>query len=221
MTYRGRTSLAKYFVASRHEPPHRTQKYDSGVSLARASYFIQTCKSFEGGFLKKDSRGFSLLELIIYIAIVSVLSLGVSSAFLSFNRGRGQVAVRSEVNTNLRFAIEKITQDLHAGNAVTTPGSAGLATSTLSVTVSGTNVTYCVLGGQLRRQAGGACTISSEVITSPVVTVSTTTFTRIENTNTVLSKTTTGITIDLTIRYNGTNPDQQYVGQERATVNLQ
>lgn len=171
-------------------------------------------------FFFRNKRGFSLIELIIYIAILSVLSLGVSSAFLSFNRGKGQVAVRSEVNTNLRFAIEKITQDLNGASVVTIPATTALATSTLSATVSGTNVTYCVLGGQLRRQVGGSCTAASEVITSPAVSVSTTTFSRIENTNTVLGKTTVGIAVDLTIRYNGTNPDQQYSGAERVTINL-
>jgi prepilin-type N-terminal cleavage/methylation domain-containing protein len=171
-------------------------------------------------FFSQHKRGFSLIELIIYIAILSVLSLGVSSAFLSFNRGKGQVAVRSEVNTNLRFAIEKITQDLNGASAVAVPGTTALATSTLSATVSGTNVTYCVIGGQLRRQAGSACTVSSEVITSPAVSVSTTTFRRIENTNTVLNKTTVGIIVDLTMRSSGTNPDQQYSASERVTVNL-
>lgn len=171
-------------------------------------------------YYKKYNKGFSLIELIIYIALLSTLSLAVASAFLSFNRGRGQVTARSEVNTNLRFAIEKITQDLNGASAVLVPSTPGLATSTLSITTGGVNVVYCVISAQLRRSTGGVCNASSEVVTSGVVTVATSTFTRMENTNTVLNQTIAGIIIDIGIRYNGTNPDMRYNAEMRSTVNL-
>lgn len=165
-------------------------------------------------------RGFSLIELIVYIALLSVLSLAVASAFLTFNRGRGQVTARSEVNTNLRFALEKITQDLNAASTVSVPATPGLATTTLSINTGGVNVVYCVVSGQLRRGEGGLCSAASEVITSSTVSVATSTFTRMENTNTVLNQTVAGIIIDIGIRYNGTNPDTRYTAEMRSTVNL-
>jgi prepilin-type N-terminal cleavage/methylation domain-containing protein len=169
---------------------------------------------------KKHIRGFSLIELIIYIALLSTLSLAVASAFLSFNRGRGQVTARSEVNTNLRFAIEKITQDLNEASAVLVPSTPGLATTTLSINTGGVNVVYCVISAQIRRGTGGVCDASSETITSSAVSVATSTFTRMENTNTVLNQTISGIIIDIGIRYNGTNPDTRYDAAMRSTVNL-
>ncbi len=169
---------------------------------------------------RKYIHGFSLIELIIYIALLSTLSLAVASAFLSFNRGRGQVTARSEVNTNLRFVIEKITQDLNAASAVSVPSTPGLATTTLFINTGGVNIVYCVVSAQLRRGTGGVCNASSEVVTSTAVSVATSTFTRMENTNTVLNQTIAGIIVDIGIRYNGTNPDTRYNAEMRSTIDL-
>lgn len=168
-----------------------------------------------------DSRaGFSLLELLIYIAILSLITLVIGNAFVSFNRSRGQVEARSEVNTALRFAIEKMAQDIHAASSATTPATAGATSSTLVLSVSGTTVSYCVVNSQLLRDTSGGCSGSGEAMTSTTVTVATPTFTRIENTNTVLSKTFVSIEINLTASYNTSNPDWQYTESKKTTVAL-
>jgi Tfp pilus assembly protein PilW len=168
----------------------------------------------------KFSRGFSLMELLIYIFIATIVTLAVVSIFLSIQKGRGQAESRAEVNSNLRFATDKISQDIRSASAVITP-DLSQASSTLKITLSDGNVTYCLKNGKLRREAaGGLCTESSAAITADDVLVQSISFTRLENTNTILSKTLTSIVISLTMSYNSASPDWQYSSAKKTTVSL-
>lgn len=162
-------------------------------------------------------QGFTLLELLIYMAIIGVISVVITSAIISLNRGQGFSKARSDVTSNLRFATEKINQDLKGASAVTTPASAGASASTLVMTVSGNTITYDVSAGQLRRQVNAD---TPAVITSTSVTVASPTFTRLENTNTVLSKTIINIQADLSISYNSSSPDYQYSERKVTAMSL-
>lgn len=171
-------------------------------------------------YILNFNRGFSLLELLLYIAILSVITLIFANIFLSLNKGRGKTEARSEVNSTLRFGLEKITQDLKLASAVTSPASTTTPANTLTMTISGTSVTYCVSSDRLRRQAGGACNDSSEAITSDQVLVLTPTFTRRENANSILNKTVVNIEISLSANYNSSSPDWQYSASKKTSVSL-
>lgn len=159
--------------------------------------------------------GTSLLELLIYVAILSGLMVVVTDAFTSLSKGRGQSQARSEVNAAIRFATEKIRQDLKGASVVTTP-VLGTASSTLLMTVGGSAVNYDVSGGQLRRQEASVYT----AVTGSNIIVSTSTFTRLENRNTNLGATTTAIQIAMTMSYNSSSTDWRYSDSLRTTVTL-
>ncbi len=166
-------------------------------------------------------KGFSLLEFLIYIAVLSVVAMVVASMFLSINRGRGQVETVNEVNSNLRFAAEKISQDLRLASSVSIPALAGATSTTITATVSGSGLTYCVSGGKLRRQVGaGACNDSSEAITNDSVIVDSLVSTRLENTNPILAKTVVSVEVDISVSYNSASPDKQYSGRKKTTISL-
>lgn len=167
---------------------------------------------------QKLQSGFTMLELLIYLAIVSVSTGLLAGAFVSISRGQAQAEIRNEVQSNVRFALDKIAQDVRKASAVATPATNGATGAVLDMTVSSVQVSYCVFGGQLRRSSGGACTGSSPVITTPAVNVSSISFTRIGNTNTVLSKTFTGIKVDIAVGYNSTGPDKQFSASKSVTV---
>ena len=99
-------------------------------------------------FLRQDKKSFGLLEMIVYVTLVSLIAfilvdfiLGVSSAFY-------RVKVQKDVLTNARMAMERILQDIRASKAVyyptstfdTDPGALSLVT-TMNVP-SGENITY-------------------------------------------------------------------------------
>lgn len=167
---------------------------------------------------RKLRSGVSLFELLLYLAILSIVVLIISGSIIAINKGRGTVESRSEVNASLRFAFEKINQDIRASTAVSTPASAGATSTTLTATVSSTAITYCVASNQLRRQAGGVCSASSEAVTADTVIISGSLFTRVENTNTVLSKTVVSIVAQLTASYNSTSPEWQYNETKTSTM---
>ncbi len=165
-------------------------------------------------FLGKN--GFSLLELLIYIAILSGLLIVVSSTFISLSKGRGQSGAKSEVQNSIRFSTELLKQDIKNASVVTTPSSIA-SSSTLVLTRAGVSIVYDVLAGVLRRKEGVASPVS---VTNPNIFVGTTTFTRIENTNTVFNTTNVSIQIYMTFRYNATSTDWSYTDSLQTSVNL-
>lgn len=157
----------------------------------------------------------SLLELLIYIAILSGMMVIVSDSFISLSKGRGQAEARSEVNSAIRFATERIKQDVKNASAISTP-TLGTPASTLSMTVAGVPVVYDVLGGALRRTENSVVATT----TGSAVSVDTPTFTRLENYNSVLSATTTAIQTEMTFRYHSSSTDWVYADTLRTTATL-
>lgn len=161
-------------------------------------------------------RGVSLLELLIYVAILSVLVVIVANAFISLAKGRGQSEARSEVNSAVRFANQVIKQDIKNAQTVTTP-LLGTPASTLSVTVSGNIVMYDVVGGVLRRTVNAG---TPEPINGSSVWAEMPVFTRFENYNSILNATTTAVLIEMTMRYNASSTDWTYSDTSRTTITL-
>lgn len=165
-----------------------------------------------------NKKGFTLLELLIYTALLAAMAVVVVNVFLGLTRARGGITARTEVNSNLRFALEKINQDISASSSITTPSALGGAgTSTLVVNVGGTEgtVTYCVTSGVLRRQpSGGACDSNSPRVTSDKVNVTVLNFIRFENTTNISAFATqiTAVSIQtsITIAYASTSPNLNY-----------
>jgi len=165
--------------------------------------------------IKKTNHGFSLLELLIYVAILSVLVVVVSNAFISLSKARLQSQVRGEVHDSLRFAMDKIKLDIKNASSVTNPSSG--TDSTLVVVVSGVDITYDVTGGVLRRTEGVNTPID---VTGNNIFVDTFSLTKISNTNLILNETTTAIQINMTIHYNSSNIDLLHSSSFQTTVTL-
>jgi Tfp pilus assembly major pilin PilA len=168
----------------------------------------------------KKNDGFSLLEIIIYIAVIAIVTAAISSVFLSMAGGQASANAVAEIDSNLTFPMNEINQDIVAASAVTTPAAAGATSSTLTLTVGATTVTYCVVSGQLYRGTGGICNSGSEPFTSPLVKVNNLKFTRLENTNSILPKTIVSIQTILSLSYNSANPRSQYTIVKQTTFSL-
>lgn len=170
--------------------------------------------------MKASQTGFTLLELLIYVAISSIVIMVIAQSLFTLNRGRGAVEARSEVEASLRFAFEKIAQDIRSASGVVTPALVGESSSSLELIVSGASVYYCVQGGELRRESGVPCSPSSGTISGNRVVVDSASFTRIENTNAVLSRTAISVAIEITMSYNSASPDWDYTETKKTTISL-
>ncbi len=167
-------------------------------------------------------QGFSLLELIIYLAILSGLMVIISNTFIDLSKARARAEAKNEVNAAIRFATERIRQDLkNASSTVATPITApllGTPSSTLIVKSADglTSITYDVLLGQLRRNDNGTMATT----TGTNIFVGQPTFTRLENYNTTFLATTTSIQVAMTFSYNASSTDWTYSADMRTTVSL-
>lgn len=154
-----------------------------------------------------------MLELLIYVALIAVLTMIIASTVLILNRSRGATEARAEVNTNLRFAIEKIAFDVQSATAITTPASTSTPTaSTLTMTIGGSPITYDVVGGVLKRN-GDPITASTTLFATP-------TFTRRENKNYLLNRSAVTIKMNLSASYNDSRPDWQYSATKETAVSM-
>jgi Tfp pilus assembly protein FimT len=83
--------------------------------------------------IKRSQKGFTLVELVLYVSICSILLLAISS-FLSFLLGaRVRSQTITEVNQQGFQVMSLITQTIRNGRSIQIP-SMGTSSSTLSVT---------------------------------------------------------------------------------------
>ena len=160
-------------------------------------------------------RGFSLLELIIYIGIVTAISGVFLAIIVNLNLSSTKSKVETEVQQNLRVAMQAISQTLRGAQRISAP-VAGASGSALTAVVNGQNVQYA-LGttsgstGVLKRTAG---TDPAENITSDSVIVSYLSFTTMENsattTSSVVTATATSTQYAITVQYNSTGSQFSY-----------
>ncbi len=126
-----------------------------------------------------ESKGFTLIELIIYMGLVSILIvvfMDILSA--SFNSQLSSQST-SEVVQDGRYIYARLTYDLNRADSVSIPANLGDSSSTLTVTINGNNLTYGINGGNFEITTTSGLYVLNSVDTS----VSNLQFQRIGNTN--------------------------------------
>lgn len=157
-------------------------------------------------------RGFSLVELLIYVSIFSVISALFIGLLFHATLGWTRSKVESEVQQNLRFAMEDIARTSQQATAVSSP-AVGSSANALSLVVGGQTVQYSLSGTTLQKQIGAN---PAENITTDIVKVTYLKFKTLQNTapsNASVQATTTQFA--MTVEYNSTN--EQYIYVEHAT----
>lgn len=158
-------------------------------------------------------RGMTLIEILVYIALVSVIVTVLSSAYVSFVRANARVEAVAITNNNLRFVADSITRDVASADVVLFPE--GAASSTLSLARSTSTVQYMVDGfGVLIRIEDGV----SEKLTSGDVRVTDIRFERTMNVQPLLPATSTGVTWSVHMNYAAVASEYQYDAVRRGTV---
>lgn len=164
-------------------------------------------------------KGFSLLELIIYIAIITVISGVFVAIIFNLNLSSIKSKTETEAQQNLRNAMQAISQTIRSAQNINAP-AAGASGTILTAVVNGQNVQYS-LGSTasstatLKRVTG----TNTDYITSDNVLVTYLNFATFENsastTGAVITATATSTRYGITVQYNSTNP--QFFYQQSAT----
>ena len=122
-------------------------------------------------------KGLTLIEVLLYIAIIGMIIQGFIIFVLSIASTNSKTYVVQEVQANTRIALDMISQKIRAADDVITP-SEGNSTSTLILDMPdpSPNLTFSIIDGVLSIIEGVA---SSTPITSNEVNISVLTFTNL------------------------------------------
>jgi type II secretory pathway pseudopilin PulG len=130
-------------------------------------------------FKKRVSKGYTLIELVIYIGILALLLGVLSSIFTSILDVQLQPTSTSSVNQDGRYLLSKLLYDVKSSSAILIPASPGTTSSTMQVTINSINYTYSLNNSNL--QIVNNNTNDTDVLNSYDTSISGLTFTRIGN----------------------------------------
>ena len=159
-------------------------------------------------------KGFTLIEVLLYIAIIGMIVQGFITFTLSITATNSKAYVVQEVHANTRMALDLISQKIRAADDVITP-SKGNSTSTLVLNMPDPNpdLTFSVIDDILSMTEGAT---SSTPITSNKINISVLTFT-----NLTIVEGKDNIKIEITADYKaGESKEFQYSQTLQTAVSL-
>lgn len=119
-----------------------------------------------------DETGYSLVELVVAVALLAILMAGLSDMFTSAERANSDASARMTSQQNVRVAFDRIEYDARcASSASILSSGAGVHLAFPSQTIpcahATGNITWCVSSGSLVRIVGSDCsTAGSTFVTS-------------------------------------------------------
>jgi type II secretory pathway pseudopilin PulG len=96
----------------------------------------------------KISRGFTLIELTLYMGIFSILLLVLTQLFTGILSVRAESMATSTLSQDEAYIMSRLTYDIHQASQITFP-SLGISGSTLHLTGSTIDHTYSIQNGTL------------------------------------------------------------------------
>ena len=119
----------------------------------------------------RGDAGYSLVELLTVMAIMSIVFAGITTVFVSGSKAQADQDRRFQAQLSTRLALDKIRRDIHCASDVTP--NTGFPTSSVTLTIAtgcGGNVSWCtaaVAGSTTRyalyRQLGSSCSSGARV----------------------------------------------------------
>lgn len=168
-------------------------------------------------FKKKSLAAFTLMELILYLAVLLVMSVVLSNTFLLLNKGGSNVQAKSELNSNFNFINLKIKRDILMASNLNTPLVASTSSTTLDITVGGQSIKYTLNANRVTRQINSQAV---EYISSDSINISNLQFTRLENSNSILGTKKIGVEVNISGAYNSSSTDLNYTQSQKTSFNL-
>lgn len=123
----------------------------------------------------RGQKGFSLLELLLYVTTAAILVGAISSLVLVLFQGRTKAKTISEVEEQGNQAMHLILQTIRNSESINTPtaGSSGASLSLQQTVVANNPTVFDLSSGALRITEGASAAVT---ITSSRVTASSLTF---------------------------------------------
>lgn len=162
------------------------------------------------------NRGFTLLELLIYLAIVSVVVTALTSALIMFNNVRAKTEAIMETDEALRFVSEMIARDVERASSIATPLQGEVGSVLSLIAYDNLSIEYRMQGSYLEKTTGS----TTEKLTGNTIVVESVRFERTENFQPQLNATTTGISWIIRIRHASLATEYGYYAERRGSTKI-
>ena len=100
-----------------------------------------------GNFNKK--RGYSLIETVVYIALITIMLIISTSSIISIYRTFGVLRTERKISINAESALETMIRDIRSATSASVP-----AADALTLTTTAGSIIFSRVGTQLMRQDG-------------------------------------------------------------------
>jgi prepilin-type N-terminal cleavage/methylation domain-containing protein len=125
--------------------------------------------------IHNSNKGFTLIELAVYLGILSILLLILSSFFNSAMDTLLQTQATAPIEQDSKFILNRLMYDITNADNLTSPINLGDQGSTLQVVRNGTTYTYTLTNNNLTINDGAG----TDVLNSPQASISGLLFKRI------------------------------------------
>ena len=99
-------------------------------------------------YLNKKNKGFTVIELLLYLAIFSMLLVVMFQLFTAIIDVQLESSGSSSVDQDGLYILSRFTRDIQRANSITTPVASSSA-STLAVVISGDTLTFAQASSNL------------------------------------------------------------------------
>lgn len=166
----------------------------------------------------RKSSGFTLIELILYVALVSIFISGAILFAWDLILGNAKSAFEREVNQNLRFSAKRISYEIRQAAAINSLSSTDLCVSSAIAARNPTRVYRS--GGQLRLAWGGGSSDCTAMTNDRPLTSNQVSVTDLEFTDLSASPDSQNIQFSLTVAATGDRQEWQTSGTYETTVEI-
>lgn len=118
-------------------------------SITLRSGIIASKRKAEDGKIKVVERGMTLVELVLYMAILSTFLVVLTGMFVTLMDIKLRSDATSSVELDTRFITARLQYDIERADSITTPAVLGSQSDTLGFVVDGTSYTYSVQQGDV------------------------------------------------------------------------
>lgn len=101
-----------------------------------------------------NQPAFTIVELLIYMGLMAGFLIILSSILFSVIDVQLETQAFSAVEQDGRFIMARLAYDIHRAEGITSPASHGQTSSTMTLVISGSPVTYSLSSGNLQTGVG-------------------------------------------------------------------
>ncbi|MBP9716648.1 MAG: prepilin-type N-terminal cleavage/methylation domain-containing protein [Candidatus Levybacteria bacterium] len=126
----------------------------------------------------KNKKGFTLVELLLYMGIFSILLTVTLQMFGSVFEFQLESQAVSSVDVDGKFIVNRFNYDVNRASSITLPVALGANNSSLTIVVNNQSLTYSLSDGDIN--LNNASTGTTDQLNSAETTASDLSFTRLE-----------------------------------------